>query len=155
MCWITCEITFVLYDFHSSQRSPLRLKSCRCRTATAIVAAAAPPWTSLILHVHFFTKNNSRFIISIKNWIYIDVSFLYFWRKRSWQALQTKNFLNWNISMYISVDTVFDGDYEFDIIFVEKCNKACILQFLLFSLYFSTKIISNSWFSSKIGSTDI
>jgi hypothetical protein len=34
-----------------------------------------------------------------------------------------KMFWNLNISIYISVDAVFDGDCEFDIIFVEKCNK--------------------------------
>jgi hypothetical protein len=35
----------------------------------------------------------------------------------------SQHFLNWNILIYISVDAIFDGDYEFDITCVEKCNK--------------------------------
>jgi hypothetical protein len=61
---------------------------------------------------------------------------------------------------------MFDGNHEFDIIFVEKCNNkkqeleeyaqtGSYLAISLFLLHFSTKIISNSQSPSKVASTDI
>jgi len=41
--------------------------------------------------------------------------------------------------IYIPVDAVFNTDQEFGIIFVEKCNKARILQVLLFFITFFNK----------------
>jgi len=126
-----------------------------------------------ILHVHIFIK------ITADSWSPLktkpkDISLIYFW----WKTIFWKNhgdtldkklqeiFLNWNISIYTSIDGVFNGNYEFDIIFIEKCDKKSkncifmpkrtrILQLLLFWPHFSTKIISNSWSPSKTASTDI
>jgi hypothetical protein len=115
-----------------------------------------------IRHVHIFIK------ITADSWSPLktepkDISLIYFWwkpifRKNHGDTLDKKLqeiFWKWNISIYISVDAVFDGDHEFDIIFVEKCgqkSKNCKIrvrlgikmQFLLFLSHFSIKIISNS-----------
>jgi len=61
--------------------------------------------------------------------------------KKSWRSTPDKEFekmfLNWNISVYISVDVVFDGDHEFDILLVEKCNKkkAKIARYELYYIF--------------------
>ena len=127
MSWTICQNALVSYDFHSS-----------CT---------------------YFHKNNGRFVISIKIWIYRHViSVLLTKRNFSKEMLEgtpdkkfQKVFWNLNISIYISVDAVFDEDCEFDIIFVGKWNlwyfyaeTGSYLASFAFLLHFSTKIISNS-----------
>jgi hypothetical protein len=98
--WITCKNTLIIYDFHSS-----------C--------------------TYFYKKNNSRFAIFIKNLTYRHVICIFLTKRNFSKKFQeypfegcprqkiSKDFLNWNISIYISVDAVFDADYESAIIFCE------------------------------------
>jgi hypothetical protein len=59
-----------------------------------------------------------------------------------------KTFSNLNISIFISADAVFHGDYEFEIIFVERCSlwyfyaqMGSYVATFAFFLHFTTKII--------------
>ncbi len=47
-------------------------------------------FTIFILNVDIFTKNNSRFIISIKHWIYRHVIYIFFTKKNFWVIPQKK-----------------------------------------------------------------
>jgi hypothetical protein len=59
------------------------------------------------------------------------MSFEYFSRKRIFRESSggyprqkiANNFWNWNISIYITVNVVFDGDYEFDIFLLKNVIK--------------------------------
>jgi len=116
-----------------------------------------------ILYVHVFTKNSSRFVISIKNWIYRHVICIFLMKimflKKSWKVLHTKNFKKFvwtETSRFIYQSTQALTKITNLILFLLKNvimkRKYCKMRALS---HFQTKIISNSLPPSKTVLTDI
>ena len=118
----------------------------------------------------YFHKNNSIFVISIKNWIYKHVISILlmksnFSKKNAGgypRQKIPKNFWTW-ISRFIYHSTQFLAEIANLILFLLENEIygifmprwARILRVLLFLLHFSTKIISNFQSPPKTASNDI
>src|SRR5271163_4410938 len=74
-------------------------------------------FTIFLLNVDIFTKNNSRFVISVKNCIYRYVICIFLTKNIFCMGCPPKNIFRQKYTNDISIDAVFDGDYESAIIF--------------------------------------